>query len=453
MKPPFYYRFLITLAKPLYRMVLSFQNDKRDAVGLVSQADEFAMRYTRKLPKRPSCESLDKQLSQKQLDEKQSNCDQAVVWVHAVSLGETNTIAPIVNQLLDNGYQIVITNTTHTGYARSQKLFADDDAVAISFIPIDSPKQINQFIQYFQPKLALFVETELWANTLYQLAEKKIPAVLANARLSEKSLKGYQKIAKVSQSMMANLAHIICQDETSKQRFAALGASEEKLSVSPSLKYAVSVPSNTAVAVEQCKQDWQLTNRKIVVASSTHAGEEAMILAVFKTLLVDYENLLLILVPRHPERFDEVADLVAEQGFVAYRRSADDDIDAETQVYVADSMGELFTWYGLADIALVGGSFVPDIGGHNPLEASIMGKPVIMGQYTHKCQYIVNDLLSNQAMKTVDDHQALYHELFQWLQDDSIPQEIGKNALALMQRNQQTVALQYDKLTPFLPKP
>lgn len=438
MKPPFYYRFAIACAKPMYRLVLSFASEKRDTVGVVTQADEFAMRYARHFPEKLAA---------------QQATAAPCVWVHAVSLGETNTVAPIIEKLLAAGFTVVVTNTTHTGFARTQKLFAK--RVNHTFIPVDAPKQITKFLAYYQPQLALFMETELWANCLSELKKRSIPSLLINARLSEKSYHGYAKFGKVSQSMMSNLSHIICQDATSKQRFEKLGANASNISLAPSLKFAVSIPNGTLAQAAALKAAWQLENRKVLVAASTHEGEEAMILAVFAVLqkqLAQAENLLLVIVPRHPERFEQVAGLIEKKGYTAYRRSAEEEITAETQVYLADSMGELFTWYALADVALVGGSFVENVGGHNPLEASILGKAVIMGQHTHKCQYVVNELLAHHAMQVVADHQALYDLLMTWLNDMTFIENTGKAGKQLMLMHQDTVAKQYALITPFLPK-
>ena len=398
--PPFYYQFGIGLLKPLYRLQVWRRSHKRD-----NYQQEVAQRFGKHYPARPTIESA--------IDENTSRANKGVIWCHAVSLGETNTVAPLLDALLAQGYKIWLTNTTQTGFARGASRFADDITqgdMSHSYVPVDSPAVIEAFLAHVNPVAALFVETELWANILTKLSEHQIPSILVNGRLSASSFKSYQKIGAVSTSMMKNLTLIIAQDNESAKRFRQLGAHSAQIRVAGSLKWVINTPKATdKTAHADNTKDYDasylptqkstlaealgVTDRPIWVAASTHSGEEQTALSLHQQLLSNsaLADALLIIVPRHPERFDEVAELVQNTALKMARRSTDEAIEADTQVYLADSMGELMTWYTLADVALVGGSLV-DIGGHNPVEPASVATPVIMGRYTQSCQSVVDAL-------------------------------------------------------------
>ena len=417
--PPWYYRSAIAILKPLYRLQVWKRSHQRD-----NYSQEVAQRFGKQYPPAPKADS--------------KNNNNKTIWCHAVSLGETNTVAPLLDALMANGFTIWLTNTTQTGFARGASRFADDIAagrLSHSYVPVDSPAVIERFLAHVQPIAALFVETELWANILTKLSEQHVPSILVNGRLSESSFKRYQKIARVSVSMMQNLTLIIAQDAESAQRFRQLGAHSSQIRVGGSLKWVINTPKVTSAiedkaqsSLESATQSDELLNKKdrpIWIAASTHSGEERAAIALHKQLLSDPElaNSLLIIVPRHPERFDEVAALIESAQLTMARRSMDDAITAQTQVYLADTMGELMQWYRQADVALVGGSLV-DIGGHNPVEPASVGTPTIMGHYTQSCQNVVDKLASvgalyqpnnsfYKAITTNDDPLIEYHQVAQ----------------------------------------
>lgn len=250
------------------------------------------------------------------------------------------------------------------------------------FVPVDDLLVVYHFLLRVRPSLALFVETELWANTLFCLKYYDVPSVLLNARLKERSFLRYQKFTKLATCMMNNLSLVICQDRQSYQHFLRLGLSEDKIVQADSLKWS----QNFVQSVRPI-----LPKRPTWVAASTHAGEEEAVLLAHRTLLLDFPDALLILVPRHPERFEEVAQLC--QGFVYARRSKHEPITAQTQVYLADTMGELLAWYQSAQVAFVGGSLVAGIGGHNPIEPIAFGVPVVMGKYAENCEMLLEPLV------------------------------------------------------------
>ena len=473
-KPPVYYQVTIGLLKPLYRLQVWRRSHKRD-----NYQQEVQQRFGKRYPA-PPVSDANIQSNATAIENgsfKESN-GKKVIWCHAVSLGETNTVAPLLDALLAKGYQIWLTNTTQTGYARGASRFADDIArgrLSHSYVPVDSPAVIETFLAHVQPVAALFVETELWANILTKLSEHHIPSVLVNGRLSASSFKSYQKIGAVSASMMKNLSLIIAQDNESAKRFRQLGAHSAQIRVAGSLKWVINTPKlnddNGAKKAEIVNDgadldlDLDVADRPIWVAASTHSGEEEIVLSWQQQILSNplLANTLLIIVPRHPERFDEVAELIEKSGLGMARRSAEDAISANTQVYLADSMGELMRWYALADVALVGGSLV-DIGGHNPVEPASVATPVLMGAYTQSCQSVVDKLASvgalyqpnnafysainanGQALQphcsdgkqssSDDDDNILYQQLKYWLSHLTLAKQAGQAGAKMTQQQQ-----------------
>ncbi|MDN3453277.1 MULTISPECIES: 3-deoxy-D-manno-octulosonic acid transferase [unclassified Psychrobacter] len=386
---PLYYQSLIGLLKPLYRLHVWRRSHKND-----NYQQEVDQRFGKQYPPRPVVNAMS---------------DKGVVWCHAVSLGETNTVAPLLDVLLASGYQIWLTNTTQTGFARGASRFAKeiaDGQMSHSYVPVDTPAVIETFLTHVQPIAALFVETELWANILTKLSQQHIPSILVNGRLSASSFKSYQKIGAVSASMMKNLTLIIAQNSDSAKRFRQLGASSANIRVAGSLKWVINTSKlddkSTDIAAEntaiyhkkiELKKAFGIAERSVWVAASTHDGEEDAALLLQQQILSQsaLAATLLIIIPRHPERFDTVAALIQKTGLKMARRSDGEMIGADTQVYLADSMGEMMTWYQLADVALVGGSLV-EVGGHNPVEPASVATPVLMGRYTQSCQNVVDKL-------------------------------------------------------------
>ena len=474
-KPPVYYQVTIGLLKPLYRLQVWHRSHKRD-----NYQQEVDQRFGKRYPAPPVRDAKVKSnANANENGNHKESTDKKVIWCHAVSLGETNTVAPLLDALLAKGYQIWLTNTTQTGYARGASRFADDIAqgrLSHSYVPVDSPAVIETFLAHVQPVAAMFVETELWANILTKLSEHHVPSILVNGRLSASSFKSYQKIGAVSVSMMKNLNLIIAQDNESAKRFRQLGAHSAQIRVAGSLKWVINTPKlNNDNVNDDVKKaeivndgaDLGVAGRPIWVAASTHSGEEKTVLSWQQKILSNplLADTLLILAPRHPERFDEVAELIEKSGLVMARRSAAAAIDPNTQVYLADSMGELMKWYALADVALVGGSLI-DIGGHNPVEPASVATPVLMGGYTQSCQSVVDKLASvgalyqpNNAFYSAidtdgqssrptfqpqietnqlsnDDDSLLYQQLHFWLCHLPLAKQAGQAGAAMTQQQQ-----------------
>lgn len=462
--PPWYYRLVIRMATPVYRFIL-WRRSKKTVNTTSSYVPDYAKEVSERFGSRYQAHTPEEGRP-------------PIVWCHAVSLGETNTIAPMLDLLLQQGYHVWITNTTHTGFARAQQRFAtaiENGQVNHSYVPVDNPKVITKFLQHVNPVAALFVETELWANTLYRLKSLDIPAILVNGRLSESSFNRYYKHFDLSVGMMKNLSLILAQDGNSAKRFRQLGAESSKIRLTGSLKWVANTQQSTKQTddeqpSEQLSELQQAIGSRFVwVAASTHAGEETTMLAVQKRLLENNQakhssfqhQPLLILVPRHPERFDEVASLfdtnkTTDTEYSTYfaelnmvRRSQQKLPDADCQVYLADSMGEMALWYQLAQVAFVGGSVV-DIGGHNPIEAYQHCTPVMMGQYTDTCQTLVDELLAVNAMMQVHTNDTTSTN--QSIQPLSKPRN-GKNVSIDPQSQQQVIEKLYQALCGWQKQP
>ena len=242
------------------------------------------------------------------------------------------------------------------------------------------------------------METELWPNLLALAQRKKIPVLLANARLSAKSAEGYSKIQGLMTPMLQALSVLAAQDQDTAQRFLDLGAPATTVQVTGSLKFDLTLPDNLAERALELKQQWQLDGRPIWVAASTHDGEDEIVLAAFKHIQQQFNQALLMLVPRHPERFDNVAELITKQGFSMARRSQQQAVTPDIEVFLADSMGELLLWLAVADVAFVGGSLV-NVGGHNPLEPAALAVPIVTGPTMFNFKQITEILLQAGAVK------------------------------------------------------
>ena len=302
------------------------------------------------------------------------------IWVHAVSVGESIAAAPMIRELLKRYPQLPITVTcmTPTGSERIQALFANEPRIQHCYLPYDLPWAAARFLNRVQPKLAVIMETELWPNHIHQCAKRGIPVALANARLSARSAKGYGRFARLTRPMLEEMSLIAVQTETEAERFRQLGARPECVEVTGSIKFDLTIDPQLLVDARELREQWQALARPVWIAASTHEGEDEIVLAAHRQLLGHYPNALLMLVPRHPERFNQVFELCQREGFATVRRSSGEPVTASTQVMLGDTMGELLFLYALADTAFVGGSLVPN-GGHNLLEPAALAKPVLSG--------------------------------------------------------------------------
>ena len=306
--------------------------------------------------------------------------DKKIIWLHAVSVGETIAAKPLINRLLQDhpDYSLLITSTTPTGSATIKKLFSD--RVLHTYFPYDLPHLVQRFINRINPQLLIIVETEIWANLYAACAQRNIPLLLVNARLSKKSTHQYLRLKRLVSETLSCATFIAVRSEEDRQHFLSLGAPAKKLELVGNIKFDIGVNKEILKQGELLKTQWG-KERPVWVAGSTHAGEDEIILAIFKRLKQRFPTLLLIIVPRHPERFDDVYRLILVSNYAIQKRSDYALFQPDTDIILGDSMGEMLLWYAAADIAFIGGSLV-ETGGHNPLEATALEIPVISGCYT-----------------------------------------------------------------------
>lgn len=362
------------------------------------------------------------------------------IWLHAVSVGESIAAAPLVRELLVRypDLPITITCMTPTGSERIQAMFGGGEyagRVQHCYLPYDLPWAAARFLRKVQPKLAVIMETELWPNHIHQCGKRGIPVALANARLSARSARGYARLKGVTAPMLAELDLIAVQTSTEAERFRSLGARPECVEVTGSIKFDLQIDPQLLSRAAALREQWQAQARPIWIAASTHAGEDEIILAAHRELLKQWPEALLILVPRHPERFASVFELCQRQGFSTRRRSRGEVVAAGDQLLLGDTMGELLFLYALADTAFVGGSLVAN-GGHNLLEPAALGKPVLSGPHLFNFLDIAAQLRDAGALGEVADVQGLAQRVAQLWREPGEAQVMREAGLRVMQANQ-----------------
>ena len=309
--------------------------------------------------------------------------DKPVIWVHSVSVGETIASSPLVKLLMKKypGYRYFITTMTPTGSDRVKAIYGD--TVEHLYVPYDLPGAQSRFLNRVRPKLAIIIETELWPNTIAACKNRGIPVIIANARLSERSAKGYQKLGHLTHNLLNQISVIACQNKEDGKRFTELGLPRENLQVIGSVKFDIEASPKILSSASTLRTTWEAgfgRKAQILIAASTHEGEEQPIIDAFLQLKKEHHDLLLILVPRHPERFDTVYELACRNGLQTKRHSQNSAVSSETQVILGDTMGEMLKLYAASDIAFVGGSLI-ERGGHNVLEPAVLGMPVLSGPH------------------------------------------------------------------------
>lgn len=329
-----------------------------------------------------------------------------VIWLHCVSVGETRAASLLVKLLQAEfpQYQILLTHTTPTGRATSEQLFGD--SVQRVYLPYDTPGAVKRFLTHFKPSIGVLMETELWFNLINACKQQAIPLLLLNARLSEKSAHGYAKLGKLTQQGLNSLTAVAAQTTDDASRLQQLGASN--VSVMGNIKFEVTPPDNAAAQGNALRQAFHATARPVFLAASTRAdggvAEENMILdAVAQANIPD---LLTIIVPRHPQRFDEVDELLKKRGLSYVRRSGLLSDETNISYVLGDTMGEMFNYYAACDIAFIGGSLLP-LGGQNLIEALAMGKPVLIGPYTFNFNQATQSAIEAGTAQRVQNSQEL----------------------------------------------
>lgn len=362
---------------------------------------------------------------------------QGGIWVHAVSVGESIAAAPMIRALLARYPQLPITVTcmTPTGSERIKAMFASEPRIQHCYLPYDLPWAASRFLEHVRPVLGVIMETELWPNHIHQCARRGIPVALANARLSERSARGYARFAGLTRPMLEEMSLFAVQTETEAQRFHELGARPECVTVTGSIKFDLSIDPQLLSDAAQLREQWQASQRPVWIAASTHAGEDESVLAAHRQLLTNHPDALLILVPRHPERFNSVHELCVQLGFSTVRRSSALAVTAQTSVLLGDTMGELLFLYALADIAFVGGSLVPN-GGHNLLEPAALAKPVLSGPHLFNFLEIAALLRNAHSLNEVSDAASLCAAVQHLLEKPQQARDMADAGLEVMKANQ-----------------
>jgi len=371
-----------------------------------------------------------------------------VIWLHAVSVGEVQAAEPLVRALLEQrpGYSLLVTTVTPTGSARVTALFGEE--VAHVYAPYDLPGAVARFLRRVRPRLAVVMETELWPNLFSACQRRAIPLLLVNARLSEKSLRGYRRVRPLVAETLASLSGIAAQGEADAERFRSLGADPARIAVTGNLKFDQRVPPSLLEMAAVLRRDWGV-GRPVWIAASTHEGEDQQLLDVFGEIRAQFPDCLLVLVPRHPERFASVAELARAHGYETLLRSERRPCTAATAVFVGDTMGELLLFYAASDVAFVGGSLVPH-GGHNLLEPAALGIPVVTGPAVFNFVEISRLLLDAGACEQVDNSAALARVVSRWLGDANERHRVGQRGKQVVEKNRGALQAVLAMLDPYL---
>jgi 3-deoxy-D-manno-octulosonic-acid transferase len=369
-----------------------------------------------------------------------------VLWVHAVSVGETRAAEPLVDALLA-AYphsRIVLTHMTPTGRETGRTLFAKHGARLVqSFLPYDTGLMVSRFIRHFQPSVCILMETEVWPNLIHTCGRRGVPVLLANARLSERSLRKAQRLGALIRAAAQGITLVAAQTAADAARARTLGV--PRVEVTGSIKFDVVVP-DAALATGAALRT-AIGARPVLLCASTREGEEALILAAWqKSRAALPADTLLLLVPRHPQRFDEVAQLVTTAGLTVQRRSTlaldgtpPAAVAAAIDVVLGDSMGEMFAYYAACDVAFVGGSLLP-LGGQNLIEPAALGKPVLIGPHTFNFELVTHDALAAGGAQRVADADALLAQAARLLTNATARAAMGASALAFANQHRGATA-------------
>jgi len=372
------------------------------------------------------------------------------IWIHAVSVGETRSTFPLLKCLHQTYPNMPITLTNGSTQGALQALNFAPVPIQHQMIPYDYPSAINRFLNQIQPKLVIMIETEIWPNLYQACFQRNIPIVLANARLKEHSFLAYQKWGgKLIAQALQQTQFIAAQFDIDAKRFKQLGAPAQKTQVLGNLKFDIEIPPGLGEKAQKWRQNNQAEQRFIWVAASTHPDEEVLMLEAHQQLLKQVPNALLILVPRHANRFAEVKTLCQQSPLNTAVRSLKQSVQSNDAIYLADTIGELMLWFEVSNIAFIGGSLVP-FGGHNILEPAALSKPVVSGKWHQNLQALYDSFIQAHAINIVDSTQALATQLIDYANAPKTQQIAGKKAYQCF--SEQTGALNRlcQKIAPFL---
>ncbi len=380
------------------------------------------------------------------------------IWIHAVSAGETVAAAPLVQQLVDDGHACLVTNMTPTGRDRVSKLLGD--GVQNTYAPYDVPGAVRRFLKTHNPKLMITIDTELWPNTLLECHRIGVPTMLVNGRLSAGSAKGYARLSALVGPMLKSIDHLAVQTDAHRKRFVELGVDAQRITVTGSIKFDTRPREDLEQRLAQAVS--LVAGRPVLLAASTHEGEEAILLRCFQSLRERVPDALLILAPRHTHRTDHVVDICKEQGLAPVLFTActaapaadgaapSNGISATDGVLIVDTMGELDALFAVSRLAFIGGSLVP-VGGHNLLEAVVAGAPVVMGSYLHNIDDIAQQFVDAGGMLVVEDESQLLQAMTELMIDAAVRDRVSVAATSVFEANQGALSRTLEIIRAVLP--
>jgi len=371
-----------------------------------------------------------------------------VIWIHAVSVGEVNASKPIVNIFLKkySHYKIVITTVTPTGIKTVSQQYGNN--ISCFYLPYDIPYCVKKFVKTINPCLLITMETEIWPN-LYRIChQSKVPIFIMNARLSQKSMRGYQFFSGLISNTINLVDKIGAQTQADADRFVMLGASKKNISVIGNLKFDINIPQSIKEKAEPLRHNFSV-NRPVWMAASTHEGEEEIILNAHKRVLSSYPNAILILAPRHPERADKIFTKCKKNGFETTRRSGSEIFNEKHNVFLLDTLGELQLYYAASEIAFVGGSLV-NTGGQNMLEPAALNLPIITGPYLQNFLEVRDLLLEKEALIIVSNNYELTENVIKLLGDANQRHNMGERAYNVVMANRGSSERVITMIKPYL---
>ena len=370
------------------------------------------------------------------------------IWIHAVSVGEVQAAVPLIRALGKRfpNHNMLVTTVTPTGAARVEALFGD--TVSHCYIPFEMPTAVDRFFESVKPELALIMETEIWPNLYRGCGVRNIPLVLVSARISPRSVDSYRRFVPLFRDTLSHGIIIAAQSEADADRFRSLGASPVRTWVTGNIKFDIELSPNLVQRGKNLRQQ-VFGDRPVWIAASTHDQEEQQILAAHRQLLQKHPQLLLVLVPRHPERFADVRDLIIKEQFETVSRTENRHCDAGTSVFLGDTMGEVPLFYAASDLAYVGGSLV-EIGGHNMLEPAALGLPVISGPHVYNAQDIAEMFVELGACHIVNDVEELVIAVDELLEGPDQAADRGEKGRDIVQRNRGSLSRLLGLLEPLI---
>lgn len=361
--------------------------------------------------------------------------DRPLIWVHAVSVGETRAAEPLVRALAEHypDFDLLLTQMTATGRDTARQLYHGTRGIHLAWLPYDYPFAVTRFLKHFQPRLGVIMETEIWFNLVRECARREVPLLLANARLSERSARAYRAVEPLIGEALSRISRIGAQTDEDASRLVSLGAPANRIQVTGNIKFDVVIPAGAS----QLAQTWRTRygNRKVMLAASLREGEEELLLDALQAMGGLVGSALMVMVPRHPQRFDEVAAMLARRGLRFVRRSADPVVPDDCAIVLGDSMGEMAAYYAACDCAFVGGSLLP-YGGQNLVEACAAGVPVLFGPHTYNFEHAAEAAIAAGAALRVDNAESLLKQVQRVFTDDELRARMGGAGLAFCRAHQ-----------------